>query len=304
MKEVLLTGASGFIGRQAIVPLVEKGFEVHCVNRTLKPDIVSDEKHITWHKADLLNSTDVKKIFDSVSPTYLLHLAWDVTPGSYLESINNFDWLLSSLHLLKEFAKYGGKRAVCAGTCFEYDLRYGFCIENLTPTVPSTYYGSCKCHFQSIGEKYSEMAGFDFAWGRIFYPYGPYENRTRLVPSVILSLLSDEVAHCTHGNQVRDFLHVTDVADAFVTLLNSDVNGIINIGSGKAVSIKELVLQIAQNLGKEEDIQLGALPERKNEQPIIVADTTRLKKELRWHQKYSLAEGIADTISWWKNYRT
>jgi nucleoside-diphosphate-sugar epimerase len=304
MKQVLLTGASGFIGRQAIVPLVKKGFEVHCVYRTLKPDITCDVKHVTWHKADLLNSTDVKKIFDSVSPTYLLHLAWDVTPGFYLDSINNFDWLLSSLRLLKEFAKYGGNRAVCAGTCFEYDLRYGFCTENLTPTVPSTYYGSCKCHLQSIGEKYSEKAGFDFAWGRIFYPYGPFENRTRLVPSVILSLLSDEVAQCTHGNQVRDFLHVTDVADAFVTLLNSDVNGIINIGSGKAVSIKELVLQIAQNLGKEEDVRLGALPERKNEQPIIVADTTRLKKELRWHQKYSLAEGIADTISWWKNYQT
>jgi nucleoside-diphosphate-sugar epimerase len=304
MKQVLLTGASGFIGRQAIVPLVEKGFEVHCVCRTIKPDTVSDEKNVIWHKADLLNRTDVKKIFDSVSPKYLLHLAWDVTPGSYLESINNFDWLLSSLHLLKEFAKYGGRRAVCAGTCFEYDLRYGYCTENLTPTIPSTYYGSCKHQLQSVGEKYAEKAGFDFAWGRIFYPYGPYEYPTRLVPSVILSLLSDEVAQCTHGNQVRDFLHVTDVAGAFVTLLDSDVNGIVNIGSGKAVSIKELVLQIAKSLGKEEDIQLGALPERKNEQPIIVADTTRLKKELRWHQKYSLEEGITDTISWWKNYRT
>ena len=190
------------------------------------------------------------------------------------------------------------------GTCFEYDLRYGYCTENLTPTIPSTYYGSCKHQLQSVGEKYAEKAGFDFAWGRIFYPYGPYEYPTRLVPSVILSLLSDEVAQCTHGNQVRDFLHVTDVAGAFVTLLDSDVNGIVNIGSGKAVSIKELVLQIAKSLGKEEDIRLGALPERKNEQPIIVADTTRLKKELRWHQKYSLEEGIIDTISWWKNYRT
>jgi nucleoside-diphosphate-sugar epimerase len=304
MKQVLITGASGFIGRQAIVPLVEKGFEVHCVCRTTKSDTVSDEKNVIWHKADLLNRTDVKKIFDSVSPKYLLHLAWDVKPGSYLESINNFDWLLSSLHLLKEFAKYGGRRAVCAGTCFEYDLRYGYCTENLTPTIPSTYYGSCKHQLQSVGEKYAEKAGFDFAWGRIFYPYGPYEYPKRLVPSVILSLLNDEVAQCTHGNQVRDFLHVSDVAGAFVTLLDSDVNGNVNIGSGKAVSIKELVLQIAKSLGKDEDIRLGALPERKNEQPIIVADTTRLRKELRWHQKYSLEEGIIDTISWWKNYRT
>ena len=300
MKQVLLTGASGFIGRQAILPLVERGFDLHCIGRTTKSEIISDEKNVTWHQADLLNRNDVKKLFDSVSPTYLLHFAWNVTPGTYLESINNFDWLVSSLNLLHEFAESGGTRAVCAGTCFEYDLRYGYCTENLTPTVPTTYYGSCKYQLQSIGEKYADKAGLDFAWGRIFYPYGPYEYPMRLVPSVIQSLLKCETAQCTHGNQIRDFLHVADVADAFVSLLDSDVNGIVNIGSGKPVSIKELVIQIAQLLGKENDIRLSALPARENEPPFIVADTSRLKKEVRWCQKYSLEEGILDTISWWK----
>ena len=104
----------------------------------------------------------------------------------------------------------------------------------------------------------------------------------------------------THGKQIRDFLHVADVADAFVTLLDSEVKGNVNIGSGKPVSIKELVLQIGKNLGKENDIRLGALPARENEPPFIVADTGRLKKEVRWCQKYSLEEGIMDTIVWWK----
>jgi nucleoside-diphosphate-sugar epimerase len=302
MKQVLLTGGTGFIGRHAIQPLVERGFDVHCIYRTTKPDTVSDKKHVTWHQADLLNRTDVEKLSDSVTPTYLLHLAWDVTPGTYLESINNFNWLVSSLHLLHEFAESGGTKAVCAGTCIEYDVRYGYCIENLTPILPSTYYGSCKHQLQSIVEKYADKTGFDFAWGRIFQPYGPYEHPTRLVPSVIRSLLNGEKAQCTHGNQIRDFLHVADVADAFVALLDSDVNGIVNIGSGKPVSIKELVIQIAQLLGKEYDIQLGAIPARENEPPFIVADTSRLQKEVRWCQKYSLEEGIKDTISWWKNY--
>jgi len=300
MKQVLLTGASGFIGRNAILPLVKRGFDVHCTYRTTKLDTIPDENRVTWHQVDLLNRNDVKKLFDIVSPTYLLHLAWDVTPGSYLESINNFNWLVSSLHVLNEFAESGGTRAICAGTCFEYDLRYGYCIENLTPTVPSTYYGSCKYHLGAIAETYANNKGFNFAWGRIFYPYGPYEYPTRLVPSVIGSLLKGETAQCTHGNQIRDFLHVRDVADAFVTLLDSEVTGIVNIGSGEPVSIKELVIQIAKHLGKEDDIQLGALPARENEPPFIVADTSRLKKEVRWCQKYSLEEGIRDTISWWK----
>jgi nucleoside-diphosphate-sugar epimerase len=299
MKQVLLTGASGFIGRHAILPLVERGFEVHCVYRRTRPDRTSDAKNVTWHKADLLDRTDVKKIFDSVSSTYLLHLAWDVTPGTYLESINNFDWLGSSLHLLHEFAESGGTKAVCAGTCFEYDLRYGYCTENLTPTVPSTYYGSCKHHLLSIGEKYADKKDFDFAWGRIFFPYGPYEYPTRLVPSVIQSILKCEKAQCTHGNQIRDFLHVSDVADAFVSLLDSEVNGIVNIGSGKPVSIKELVIQIARHLGKEDDIRLGALPARVNEPPFIVADNRRLVQEVGWRQNYDLDRGIEKTIDWW-----
>jgi nucleoside-diphosphate-sugar epimerase len=299
---ILVTGASGFIGRNAILPLVKKGFDVHCTFHTTEPTTISDKNRVTWHQADLLNRNDIKKLFESVSPTYLLHLAWDVTPSHYLESINNFNWLISSLHLLKNFAENGGRRAVCAGTCFEYDLRYGYCNENVTPTISTTYYGSCKHQLQSIGEKYADKKVFDFAWGRIFYPYGPYEYPTRLVPSVIKSLLKDEPAQCTHGNQIRDFLHVADVADAFVALLDSEVTGIINIGSGEPVSIKELVLQIAQLLGKEDDIQLGAIPARENEPPFIVADTGRLQKEVRWCQKYSLEEGIIDTISWWKNY--
>jgi len=302
MKQVLLTGASGFIGRHAIQPLVERGFDVHCVCRTVKPDSITDESHVTWHRTDLLNIIDIQNLFESLSPTHLLHLAWDVTPGLYLESVNNFDWLVSSLHLLNEFAESGGTRAVCAGTCFEYDLRYGYCNERVTPIIPSTYYGSCKNHLQSIGEKYAAKRGFNFAWGRIFYPYGPNEYPTRLVPSVIQALLKGETAQCTHGNQIRDFLHVTDVADAFVTLLDSEVTGIFNIGSGKPVSIKELVMQIALLLGKEDDIRLGAFPARENEPPFIVADTSRLQKEVKWCQKYSLEDGIMDTISWWKKY--
>ena len=299
---ILVTGATGFIGRHTILPLVNRGFDVHCTYRTTTPEIISDDSRVTWHKVDLLNENEVKNLIKTVSPAHLLHLAWDVTPGNYLESINNFDWLISSLHLFNDFAKYGGSRAVCAGTCFEYDLRYGYCNENVTPINPYTYYGSCKHQLRSIVESYSDKKGFDLAWGRIFYPYGPYEYPTRLVPSVIQSLLSGKTAQCTHGNQIRDFLHVADVADAFVTLIDSEVTGVVNIGSGAPVSIKELVMQIAHLLGKEDEIQMGVIPERKNEPPFIVADTNRLKKEVQWCQTYSLEEGIRDTISWWKNF--
>jgi nucleoside-diphosphate-sugar epimerase len=302
MKKVLVTGGSGFIGRHALLPLIDRGYEVHCIYRSNQPDIIREENLVEWHPADLLNRKEVQNLLGSISPTYLLHLAWDVTPGSYLESKNNFDWLCSSLYLLQDFSEFGGKRAVCAGTCFEYDLHAGYCTENNTPTVPVTFYGFCKNQFRVIGEKYADKMALDFAWGRIFYPFGPNENTVRLVPSVINSLLSGEVALCTHGTQIRDFLYVADVADAFAALLDSEVNGIVNIGSGKPVSIKEMVQMIAKNLGKDTEIRFGALPSRADEPSFIVADTGRLNKEVNWHQKFSLEEGIKNTIAWWKEY--
>lgn len=302
MKKVLVTGGSGFIGRHALLPLIDRGYEVHCIYRSKQPAIIREENLVQWHQADLLNRNEVKNLLGSINPSYLLHLAWDVTPGSYLESKNNFDWLCSGLHLLEDFSEFGGKRAVCAGTCFEYDLHAGYCTENHTPTVPATFYGFCKNQFRIIGEKYADKVALDFAWGRIFYPFGPHENKIRLVPSVINSLLSGEAALCTHGTQIRDFLYVADVADAFAALLDSEVNGIVNIGSGKPVSIKEIVQMIAKNLGKDTEIRFGALPSRADEAPFIVADTYRLNKEVDWHQKFSLEEGIKNTISWWKEY--
>ena len=300
MKQVLLTGATGFIGRQALLPLIARGFDVHCTYRKKMSDIISDEKNVTWHKIDLLNNNDVEKVFKSVSPDYLLHLAWDVTPGSYLESTNNFNWLVSSLHLLHKFAESGGRRAVCAGTCFEYDLRYGYCTENLTPTLPSTYYGSCKHEFQLIGEKYADKAGFDFAWGRIFYPYGPYEDPKRLVPSVIKSLLHGETAQCTHGNQIRDFLHVADVADAFVTLLDSEIKGNVNIGSGKPVSIKELVMEIGKNLGKEEISDWARSLRVKMNPRLLLLIRIALKKKSGGVRNILSKKGLLIRSSWWK----
>ncbi|MBN1168118.1 MAG: NAD(P)-dependent oxidoreductase [Methanospirillaceae archaeon] len=303
MKQVLLTGASGFIGRHAIMPLVERGYHVHCIYRVTKPKDMVEGENVTWHQADILKKEGLKEIFNSFSFSYLIHLAWDVTPGSYLESLHNYDWLIASLNILQEFAESGGKKVVYAGTCIEYDVNYGYCVENLTPTKPLTFYGSCKHHLQSVGEKYAGAAGIDFAWGRVFQPYGPYEYPSRLVPSVINSLLKDKPAQCTSGKQFRDFLHVADVADAFAALLDSDVRGVVNIASGNPVSVAELVMQIANILGKESSVQMGAIAPRYTDPPFIVADKTRLQNEVKWTPKYSLHEGLMNTISWWEKRR-
>lgn len=297
MKRVLVTGASGFIGRHTLNSLIELGFDVHAVTSKKSYPRETDCK---WHTANLLDSTQVNRLISAVQPTHLLHFAWYLTPKDYQSSVNNFYWVQSSLELLLKFKEYGGQRAVMAGTCFEYDTSYGYCSELLTPKAPNSVYGECKHALQIMLEGFSNITGLSSAWGRIFFIYGPHEHPDRLVSSVIRSLLQGEPARCSHGNQIRDFLHVQDTADAFVALLESDVTGPVNIASGYPVTLKEIINKIAEKMNRKDLIQLGALSAPANEPPLIVANITRLSKEVGWIPKHDLDTGLEQTIEWWK----
>jgi len=138
------------------------------------------------------------------------------------------------------------------------------------------------------------------AWGRIFFLYGPHEHSDRLVPSVILSVLKGKPAPCSHGNQVRDFLYVEDVASAFVTLLESSVQGPVNIGSGHPVSLKEVVNRIGEMVGAPDLIRIGEKAAPQGDPSLLTADTRRLREDVKWIARYGLEAGLDQTIQWWK----
>lgn len=297
MKRVLLTGATGFIGRHCIPLLASRGYDIHAISTR---ESLDSRSGISWHKVDLLASSQLQELVADVAPSHLLHFAWYVASGKYWASLENIHWVQSSLELLQAFIANGGERAVMAGTCAEYDWRYGYCSEKVTPLVPSTLYSACKHSLQIILDNVSKQTGLSSAWGRVFFLYGPYEHQNRLISSVIHSLLTGKQARCSHGNQIRDYLYVRDVADAFVALLESDVEGPVNIGSGRPVLLKDLVQMIADKLMNEEHINFGAVPVPLDEPPLVVADVQRLNKEVGWAPKYNLDQGLNETIIWWK----
>ena len=298
MKRVVITGARGFIGQQALQYLDREAFEIHCVTRD--KDGESSHHDVIWHITDLLDATESYDLFSSVRPTHLLHFAWYTEPGKYWTSERNLDWINASLLMLKHFIKFNGERVVFAGTCAEYDWSYGFCSENVTPERPRTLYGVSKNSLRQVSESFCTQNDVSFSWGRIFFLYGPHEHPSRLVPSVITSLLKDEQAKVTHGSQIRDFLYCEDVASAMVALLDSDVEGTVNIGSGVPVSIRDVVNKISLILGRTELIRYGAIQTPEDEPPLIVADVRRLNNEVGWKQRYNLDAGLDKTIQWWK----
>jgi nucleoside-diphosphate-sugar epimerase len=301
MKKVLLTGASGFIGRYTIPILLGKGIEVHAV---FYPLPIASEKHrnLIWHKCNLLDSKKQSELMKKIRPDYLLHLAWYTIPGSYWDSTENIRWLQASLGLILNFFQNKGKRAVAAGSCAEYDWNFGHCHEEKTPLRPSTLYGICKKNLYETIEYFSRQRKFSFAWGRIFSTYGPYEHTKRLIPSLIISLLKRKPFACTHGRQIRDFLYVQDVAEAFVALLDSKIDGPVNIASGRSIALKTLINYIARQLGHPELISFGKIIASPEEPLSLTAELTRITEEVGWKPKHGLEEGLALTINWWKDF--
>ncbi len=297
MKRVLVTGATGCVGRHVLPRLVEGGWEVWAVrSRTAAPDV----RGVQWRVANLLENDDVRRLVDEVKPTHLLHLAWYIAPGKWAAAPENFQWVRASLNLVTAFRDAGGTRAVSAGSCLEYDWNYGYCSEARTPCAPHTAYGTCKHALQLLTSALAASGGFSSAWGRIFFLYGPHEHPERLVASVIRSVLASQPARTSHGQQVRDYLYVDDVADAFVRLLESGVQGPINVASGQAITLRDIVLRIGELTGRPELIQLGAIPAAATDTPLVVADVTRLRTELGWTPAWDLTRGLRATIDWWR----
>jgi nucleoside-diphosphate-sugar epimerase len=236
----------------------------------------------------------------------LLHFAWIATPGVYWQSPENFRWLAASEHLLRRFRAGGGVRAVMAGSCVEYDWsKGGVCEERSSPLAdaggrPISPYASAKLAMQRNLAELAAKDQMSAAWGRIFFQFGPYEYPERLVPSVIRNLLLNKEALCTHGRQVRSFLHAADVGGALASLLNAPVEGPVNIGSDQRITLADLIDRVAQRIGRPELVRLGARAPPPDDPMVLLPDVGRLRDEVRWRPRFTLDEGIENTIGWWR----
>ncbi len=297
-----MTGGSGFVGLPMLKALAAGDDEVYALTTRAEPVAVPGVK---WRRLDLGDGDDGRKLeelLDELRPERLLHLAWYVEHGRFWDAPENVVWVERSLRLLRAFIDAGGKRAVLLGTCAEYDWTSadGPLRETQAPLAPTTLYGIAKDALRRLAEAFAAGQGVELAWARLFFLYGPREPAGRLVPSVIRSLLDGTTAKTTSGAQRRDFLHVDDVAGAIAALLDSSVTGPVNIGSGRAVPVSELVDLIAKAVGRPELVRAGALPDRASEPPLLVADADRITQEVGYSPRFTLADGIAETVAWWR----
>lgn len=297
---VLLTGATGFIGSHVARELNRRGHSVRVVIRPGAdarriPDLPSLERV----SCDLWSATrgELEALCRGMS--LVVHPAWYAVPGKYLAAHENLDCAAGSIRLLEAAAAAGATRFVGVGSCFEYAFTDRPLIES-GPVAPQSLYAAAKLATRYQGEQLARLLGLSFAWLRVFYLYGPHEDERRLVPAVIRALLRGESIDITSGVQVRDFLHVADVASGLVAAAESGIADVVNVGSGEPVTIRAIVETLEALTGRKGLARFGARPDNPTDPPFVCADVSRLRDATGWAPSFTLTSGLEDTIRWSK----
>lgn len=297
-ERVLVTGASGFVGLPLVASLAARGMRVEALGyRNVGPELPG----VRWHRVDLHHSEDVRLLLRELRPAVLVHCAWYVEHGRFWSAPDNWVWLDVSFELAMRFFETGGRRFVGIGTCAEYasrDTNDNMPWPESRKIDPATLYGQSKAElWRRLLALAERRPGTQAAWARLFHLFGAGEHPERLVPSIIRSVLAGREACCGSGRLVRDFSSVWFVTGALAAMASSRVTGPINIGSGQPRSIAALSRLVARLAGRPDLLRLGALPDRPDDVPVMVADTKRLRLEVGHSHRPVIEDDLRRVIS-------
>ena len=298
-ETVLVTGASGFIGRSVVNALAARRRRVLAITRgEAGPRLAGVE----WLRADLRKADEINALMTEACPSYLVHAAWaPMRPGGLWEAEENWDWVDVSRAILTTFWRAGGKYALVCGSCAEYAPSTAPCTEFETPIRPESLYGRAKAALHESAVEDAAQFGGALGWARIFFAYGLHEQAGRLVSSIIDKLLVGEPAPCSEGRQIRDYIFSKDVGAALAALTDAQAEGPFNVASGAGVEIREIAQLIGALLERPSLVKVGALASRPYETPVILADISRIKATANWSPAVNLKQGLEQTIKWRRN---
>lgn len=240
--KIAVTGANGFIGRHVLKELANYPVEVFPIVRRKK----------SFSKGEIINTSQICLDLSELpedpfrhigNPDVLIHLAWDGLPN--YKSIHHFEQeLITQYTFLKSVVEFGLKSLVVTGTCFEYGFQSGPLSEKLK-TSPTNPYGFAKDVLRCQLEYLQGVSPFLLTWARLFYLYGEGQAESSLMSQLSKAVLNgEETFKMSGGEQLRDFLPVTEAAKYIVSLAMASVNiGTVNVCSGKPISIRKLVEQ-------------------------------------------------------------
>ncbi|VVB93004.1 GDP-L-fucose synthase [uncultured archaeon] len=304
--KILVIGATGFIGANLVRRLIE-GNEVHIITRMSSDkwrltNILSDLKD---HTVDLLNEEKLKDLVKQIKPEVIFHLA---TSGMYggvhaseKEVIEtNF---LGTVNLINACKDIDYKCFVNTGSSSEYGPKK-YPMKETDLCEPVNIYGISKCSATLYGNLIARTKGKPIITFRLFSPFGPYDDKSRLMTYAITNALQNKTLMLANPNSVRDYIYIEDVLDLYEQSIEfaSEFKGeIFNVGNGSQKATSYIVNKIIEITKSESDIKWDSFPGREHDTDKWEADIEKVRKYFNWQPKYHIDEGIADTIMWFEN---
>lgn len=305
---ILITGGAGFIGSAIGRRLSEEGHNIGILDNFSNSYKENVPKGAILYEADITKPYHWKNYGNSFKSAFIdrelvIHCAAmagvDESPENCM-MVN----VLGGTNVLEEMRRNGIKRIINASSAAVYGIHEGS-IKESTPCNPINDYGLSKLLFEIVMKTYRMRYGIEYTNFRYFNVVGPGENRvkeTHLIPNMINSVFGYPVSiygdtHPTKdGTCIRDYIHVSDVADAHLLAIEQDIKGTFNIGSGKGYTVKQIIGKVAKILGK--DIYYATLPARSADPPSLVANIHKARQVLGFKPRHTLASMIQDQWEW------
>jgi dTDP-6-deoxy-L-talose 4-dehydrogenase (NAD+) len=266
---LLITGATGFVGRQLHAALAERDVPVRVVIRRGTEARLNATAERVVTTADLFLEPTTWWARACAGIDTVVHAAWYAEPSKYLHSPKNADCVTGTLALAAGAADAGVRRFVGIGTCFEYDVTAGT-LSTQTPLKPATPYAEAKVAAFDALSALLPARGVSFAWCRLFYLYGDGEDERRLAPYLHRRLSAGEPAELTSGLQVRDFLDVYEASRLVADTALGGAEGPVNVCSGVPVTVRAFAENIANHYGRRDLLRFGARADNRFDPPYIV----------------------------------
>lgn len=268
---VLITGATGFVGHQVLRRLANSSVEIRALVREGSEDKLIEglplEAVITTPDLFAESVDWWAKVCEGVDT--VIHVAWYVESGEYLQSPRNLDCLTGSIKLAQGAERAGVRRVIGVGSCFEYDLTAGrLSVES--PLKPLSLYAAAKTAVFSTLSHFLPAQGIEFLWCRLFYLYGDREDPRRLVPYIRSKLAAGEPAELGSGDQIRDFTDVAVAGEMIADEAMGERQGAANICSGVPITVREIAEKIADEYGRRDLLHFGVRPDNEIDPPCVV----------------------------------
>jgi nucleoside-diphosphate-sugar epimerase len=302
-----ITGATGFIGANLTRALLKNNITVHVLQHDKKISWrLKDIYHLlTTHYADISDYNSLVKILKKIRPDYILHLA---AYGAYhyqtdLNKIVQTN-IIGTKNLLEASKNIPYKCFINTGSSSEYGFK-GDAMKETDFCDPVSYYAATKLAATGLCKVFANMNNKPIITFRLFSVYGPYEEPTRFIPTIMKALIKKEQINLTPGKQRRDFIYVGDVCAAYIAALsfeNKLKGEVFNIGTGNEFTNDEIVKKLFSVVHKKTTVSKGTYPKRSWDTSHWVADTSHIKKTLMWKPVYTLDNGLASTYSWFEEF--